>query len=268
MDPEHVERLWSASASLPGWFRKEAAHLLGLLDYLHKREGIRGDLFEIGVFHGKSAVLLAGMIEPESETLGVCDSFQFRTTDDVPPREVFLKNFRDVFPDAEFLRVYVKSSQDLTRAEIGTCRLIHIDGAHSLEAVTADLRLASDCIDSRGVIVLDDAFRGTWPGVTEAIIRFLDSNSSRLCPLIIGFGKMALVPVEARAMYEPLFSSPEVYERYWAPELVRVRTDSICGLSTYVIAEKKRSRRSLWARIRDRGAETADHLRLGMNETW
>jgi hypothetical protein len=164
------------------------------------------------VFHGKSALLLAGMVNTENETLGVCDSFQFRTADGESPREVFLKNFNRVFPDAEFLRVYVKPSQELTSTEIGTCRLIHIDGAHSLEAVAADLRLASECIDSRGVIVLDDAFRATWPGVTEAIIRFLDSESTRFCPLVIGFGKMALVPVGARSLYEPLFISRDIYE--------------------------------------------------------
>jgi hypothetical protein len=260
--PEHVEKLWSASASLPGWFRKEAAQLLGLLDYAHKREEIRGDLFEIGVFHGKSTLLLAGMIDPKSETLGVCDSFGFRTADGAAPREVFLKNFHSVFPDAEFLRVYSKRSQELTPSEIGVCRLIHIDGAHSLEAVTADLQLASECIDPRGVIVLDDAFRGTWPGVTEAIIRFLDSNSS-LSPLIIGFGKMALVPVEARCLYEPLFTSRDIYERYWTPESVRLRTDSICGLSTYVIAEKQRLRGGLWGLIRNRENPVADYLRLG-----
>ncbi len=262
MVPKDVERLWSASASLPGWFRREAAHLLGLLDYAHESEGIQGDLFEIGVFHGKSTVLLAGMVDPKHETLGVCDSFQFRTPDGVEPREVFLKNFHKVFPGAAFLRVYAKRSGELTRDEIGTCRLIHIDGAHSLTAVTADLQKASDCIDPRGVIVLDDAFRGTWPGVTEAIIRFLD-NDSRFSPLIIGFGKMALVPVEARGLYEPLFTSRDVYERYWAPESIRLRSDSICGRSTYVIAEKQQSRRGLWRRIRNPERVVADYLPLG-----
>ena len=262
MVPEHVEKLWSASASLPGWFRKEAAHLLGLLDYAHQREGIRGDLFEIGVFHGKSTLLLAGMVDPEREKLGVCDSFKFRTADCTPPREVFLENFHNVFPSADFLRVYAKRSQELTQDEIGTCRLIHIDGAHSLEAVTADLELASDCIDPRGVIVLDDAFRGTWPGVTEAIIRFLDTRSS-FSPLIIGFGKMALVPEGARGLYEPLFVSRDIYEQYWRPESVRLRTDSICGSSTFVIAEKKQSRHGLWGRIKNRKRAVADYLSLG-----
>jgi hypothetical protein len=260
--PEQVEKLWSASASLPGWFRKEAAYLLALLDYAHEREEIQGDLFEIGVFHGKSTLLLGGMVDPERETLGVCDPFQFRTAGGVAPREIFLKNFHEVFPDAEFLRVYPKRSQELTQDEIGTCRLIHIDGAHSFDAVSADLQLASDCLDPRGVIVLDDAFRGTWPGVTEAIIRFLDTDSG-FSPLIIGFGKMALVPTRARGLYEPLFTSPDIYKRYWGSESVRLRTDSICGLSTYVIAEKKESDRGLWGWIKNRDRAIIRRLRLG-----
>ena len=66
---------------IQGWFWPAAAHLFAMLDEIQKINGITGNLFEIGDYHGKSAALLGGMVNPQRERLGVCDTFGHRRPD-------------------------------------------------------------------------------------------------------------------------------------------------------------------------------------------
>ncbi len=164
-------------------------------------------------------------------------------------RDVFLRNFDAAFPDASWLHIHAKRSQDLTPDEVGTCRLIHIDGLHTCAAALADLVLASGCLHPRGIVVLDDAFQRAHPGVTEAIMRFLDAHPDRLRPLIIGHNKMALTPPAARAAYGARITSPELRGPYFPGRMVELQEVRLCGFETYTIVT---GRRRFWSRLRGR----------------
>ena len=60
------------------WFYKESAELFIWMDYIHKANNIKGNLLEIGTFHGKSAILL-GLLA-NNEIVDLCDIF--RTQED------------------------------------------------------------------------------------------------------------------------------------------------------------------------------------------
>lgn len=52
---------------IPGWFWPVDMFLFGGIDQLQKTEALTGDILEIGVYQGKSAVLLGHFLRPHEE---------------------------------------------------------------------------------------------------------------------------------------------------------------------------------------------------------
>jgi hypothetical protein len=197
---DEVERYLRDTAGVEGWFFPVDAHLFGIVDELQKRQGVRGNLFEIGVHHGKTALFLARMAA-EGELLGVCDVFgdQALNVDrsGEGSRELFERNIGD-FP----VRIFQKRSAELTAEETTRgCRFFHIDGGHRPEDVMADMRTAVDALLPNGVIAVDDVFNPSWPGVSEGFYAFM-REQRELVPVLIGGNKVFLARGEAAAMYE------------------------------------------------------------------
>jgi len=65
----------ASTARVDGWFFPVDAYAFGMIDEIQKRESISGNLFEIGVHHGKTAIFLARAAAP-GEIVGVCDVFE------------------------------------------------------------------------------------------------------------------------------------------------------------------------------------------------
>src|SRR5882672_6058091 len=122
-----------STAGVKGWFFPIDASLFGVVDEIQKMEGVRGNLFEIGVHHGKSTVLLARSVQPQ-EVLGVCDIFEDqglnRDASGKGDKEIFLGHMRSLGKiEAQNLKVFSKSSAELTVADTSSaCRFFHIDG--------------------------------------------------------------------------------------------------------------------------------------------
>src|SRR5687767_10517483 len=74
VSPEQAVRLVRQTRRIDGWLAPGAVYLFALTDRVQKQHGIVGNLFEIGVHHGKSAMVLGAMARA-SERLGVCDIF-------------------------------------------------------------------------------------------------------------------------------------------------------------------------------------------------
>jgi hypothetical protein len=190
-----------------GWFSLEAVMLFAWIDEIQKSNGMTGDIFEIGVHHGKSAAILGAMIEPGREKLGVCDIFDNQeanvSASGCGNRLIFEDNMESLLPDRlKDIKVYPKLSSDLTPEEIGTnYRFFHIDGGHNWDEALLDLELATHCTIDGGVIAIDDAINQEWLGVTEAIYRFLDKNPD-YTSLVLGFNKMLLVKKGYAEMYQ------------------------------------------------------------------
>src|ERR1041384_1452590 len=172
MNRADIDRYLDETRQVEGWFFPIDASLFGAVDELQKSAGIRGDLIEIGVHHGKAAVFLARMLAP-GETLRVCDLFepQERDADGYrnASRDIFLNNVRTLGNLADSrLRVFGKPSETLTVEETtNRCRFFHIDGGHTVQNILADLRTAERALLPNGVVAVDDVFNPTWPGVNE-----------------------------------------------------------------------------------------------------
>ena len=205
MNPKEALKITDKSRRIQGWFSTEAAMLFAWFDEIQKSNGIEGDIFEIGVHHGKSAVLLGAMVKPQKEILGVCDLFGEQkenvSSSGLGDRQIFEKNMNLFFHDKLKLQIFAKSSKNLNPQEIGNnYRFFHIDGGHDEDEALNDLKLAANSIIEKGVIVIDDPFRSEWPGVSEAIIYFLDSNKN-FCAIVVGFNKMFIVRCDIAHIY-------------------------------------------------------------------
>jgi SAM-dependent methyltransferase len=194
MNAEAVQRYLAETRAIEGWFFPIDALLFGALDEMQARESIGGNLFEIGVHHGKSAILLARMCRG-GEVLGVCDVFGAQELNvdhsGEGSRELFLRN---VAAHARLgpsqLRVFAKRSSELTAEETSTnCRFFHIDGGHRPADVVNDLGVAVRALGPDGIAIVDDVFNPSWPGVSEGVYAFAAQQPDALVPIVIGGNK-------------------------------------------------------------------------------
>jgi hypothetical protein len=210
MQPSQARQLATDSRDIHGWF--EAHGLFALIDSAQRASGVRGDLFEIGAHHGKSAVMLGNMAA-ETETIAVCDIFgeQDRNASGsgAGDRATFQRNM-DRFAPARELRVHQCLSSDLTAEEVGACRFFHVDGGHLVDEARSDLQLGAEVTIDRGTIVVDDPYRIEWPGVTEAIVWFLAERTD-WAPVALGFNKLVLCRKPSLELYSTAFESDDVW---------------------------------------------------------
>ena len=193
MRPAETKQRVRAARKIAGWFAPEAAALIGWFDAMQRDLGIVGDVFEIGVHHGKSAVYLAALVDPAKERFAVCDLFGSQSENASRSgrgqREIFERNLERFVPGTKPI-VHETSSSNLTSDRIGSNhRIFHVDGGHHAAEALADLRLAAAASQPHGILVLDDPFKAEWPGVTEGLIRFLETDR-RYRAVCVGFNKL------------------------------------------------------------------------------
>ncbi|MBI4357830.1 MAG: class I SAM-dependent methyltransferase [Candidatus Omnitrophica bacterium] len=219
MDLAKLNQYLAVRDTMGGWITPGAAELFAWVDRLQKEEGIVGNLFEIGVHHGKTSVLLGNFADSTKERMGVCDVFGLAekniTESGHGDREIFLNNFKSYVGDCSFLQVFEKRSAELVLDEIGTgYRFFHIDGGHSAGEVFGDLCLAESALSERGIIAVDDYFNGAWPGVSEGVCRFMFERPARLAPVAVGFNKVLFSRPSQQKWYVQQLSAPG-WEHYF-----------------------------------------------------
>src|ERR1035437_3913606 len=159
--------------TVAGWFSQRDAMLFDAIDAAQHRDGITGDLLEIGCYQGTSAILL-GYMRQENERVGICDVFDgaCESDEDLAERaRYYTPGFaRGMFEDnyrrfhAELPDIIAAPSSTLRLPE-RTFRFIHIDGSHNYDVVRSDLLLAKELLIPGGVCVFDDITSPHTPGV-------------------------------------------------------------------------------------------------------
>lgn len=170
-----LERL----GNVPGWFSPLDQRLFGWhLDW-QSSQGIAGDLVEMGVYKGKSAILIGAHLQA-GETLVVCDLFGR------PAREEDIgagasQFYQDRLCRQDFETNYLgfletlprivegPSSTILQHVKPGTARFVHVDAAHRYSNVREDIASARTMLGPGGIVVLDDFRTAHTPGVAAAV---------------------------------------------------------------------------------------------------
>ncbi|MHC4950023.1 MAG: class I SAM-dependent methyltransferase [Planctomycetota bacterium] len=165
---------------LPGWFNfDDCAHFYLILS-MQSALGVRGDLFEIGSYHGRSTALM-GYCLKENENVYICDAFDIQAEDSyfhLPTPEGVLENILRVNHSLDSSRVIIHRclSNELNLATAQKFRFMHIDGGHSKEQTFQDLVLCGRHLMNKGVIAVDDFYHPDFPGVKEGVQEFLSMH--------------------------------------------------------------------------------------------
>jgi predicted O-methyltransferase YrrM len=179
----YFERFQKESAEVPGFVLPESIAIWDFFLTEQQRERVTGALLEIGVYYGKSAIMLAMQARPKEELLLV------EPSDVVDQAAITIRKFK-----IENVRIIKKKSTSvacwfLTKHQKGSFRWIHIDGDHKARTVENDLRLASRLLAEDGIICVDDFFSPRYPQLTYAVNEFLFRQSSKFKMFLCGFNK-------------------------------------------------------------------------------
>lgn len=206
------------SRRIDGWFDKQIIPLLLTIDNFQKKNDVKGNVAEIGVWQGRSFIPLMHLIR-QNERAAAIDCFELyqfnldNSGGNLPQLfELFFNNVKTYCSNIDALRVIKGnssqfSSQDyLNKMENGMgFRIFSIDGCHEAQPTAIDIKNAYECLVPGGVILIDDYFNSCWPGVSEGINAFMKENPNRLKPFFIGWNKIFFAQTEyANAYYETL----------------------------------------------------------------
>lgn len=186
---------WEKIDAIPGWFGFHSYALWrGLLDH---QATVGGDLFEIGVWRGRSAAVLATYCKP-GEKLYLCDL----DLDEAAVRQAIAS----VGAPPPAIVPLSGPSSDLPgkldlRAMHQTVRWMHIDGEHTGTAVYAELELAHRIVKREGLVVIDDFFSPRYPANTTEAVRYIEKNPFHFRLLAVAFNKAYFCRPEALAGY-------------------------------------------------------------------
>jgi SAM-dependent methyltransferase len=230
--PSFLQLYLESFHSIEGWFDFDAALLFMAYNQLLAKQGVTGDVLEIGSYHGLSTIAVATLRGPGAKLFAV-DLFEDLQALNVSgsgmgsSRTMFEKNMRKFHPDLGFLRVVAKPSSDVKAAELGTSfSFCHIDGGHSPAETCHDLKLCHELLLPGGLVALDDYFNPAFPGVGEGALEFRREHPGALQPIAIGYNKVLFQkgtsPASLNTEFRRSYPLPDLTEaRMWdAPALL------------------------------------------------
>lgn len=188
--------------SIAGWGVDQfLIQMFRRFDRFHRKLGVSGPLFEIGVHEGRTLVLFALLAREGEKCVGV-DLFDSRQAENIDhsgsgSAERVRANLKIFAPETE-CQLVESNSFDFRYhpafANVRGARLCHIDGGHFLEVVLNDIDIMQTVVGPGGVIVIDDYLHSGFPEVQEAVHRyFWTSTNIKAIPFAIGRNKIYLI---------------------------------------------------------------------------
>lgn len=180
-----------------GWLHPNSADIIASMSAVQVELGLTGSVGEIGVHHGKLFVLLM-LASTCREPLFAIDVFeqQDKNVDRSGngDRAIFEQNvvrFGGCVTDVEILQ---SSSLELTpetlAQRISPIRLCSMDGGHTAQCASHDFALLSSRLIPGGIIIVDDFFNQSWPGVMSGLIDTLRDPLAPLVPFLVTINKV------------------------------------------------------------------------------
>ncbi|MGP3998609.1 class I SAM-dependent methyltransferase [Streptomyces sp. 8N706] len=160
-----------------GWFPSLDQVLFDRFLSRQQRLDEPGDLLEMGVFMGKSAIFTGSFLR-EGERFTVCDLFDAPAPDEQNAAEArksyptltrvaFEQNYLAFHEELPYV-IQGPTSAVPGHVDADTCRFVHVDASHLYEHVAGDIDTARKSLLPGGVVVLDDFRSEHTPGVAAA----------------------------------------------------------------------------------------------------
>ncbi len=205
-DIQHYLR--TGNRAVKGWLDPVDGRLIATLGAIQADLEWGGATGEIGVHHGKLAILLYMLLNAGESgfCIDVFDQQNLNVDGSGRGDEARFQSNLKYFLGKRFEPVCLRGDstsfapEDITGA-VGSVRLFSIDGGHTPDITASDLQLASDSMAEHGVVILDDFFNATFPGVAEGGARYLSSARAGLTPFAIGLNKVFLCRGEQAGLY-------------------------------------------------------------------
>lgn len=210
MDIERTKAFIDETHSkIEGWFFSLDQLAFFELFAVQKQIQAGGDIVEVGVYHGKSLVLLS-LLKNQGEKIIGFDLFdadhEERTRDN-------LKNFGSS-EQVSLVRGYTSEigQDDLNTMLPSPLRFLHIDAGHEYHEVLEQLHLFSPYVADRGIIAMDDYQDREFPGIEAAVLDFAElDRPRRFVPFLAGSNKLFLcfspvaIPFQKMLLSRPIF---------------------------------------------------------------
>jgi hypothetical protein len=210
-----LSRYLAAFEAIPGWFSPDAYLMFVAYHQLLAEAGIDGNVMEIGVHHGLSAIGLAAL-RGEGGRFVAVDLFEDLQAHNVSrsgsgSQARFLEHMGRFHGDLSFLTTIAARSDTLLPDGFGrTFTFCHLDGGHTAAEAYADLELAVAISEPGGLVAVDDYFNPAFPGVGEAAVSFALEQPDAVRPIAIGFNKVLLqrqpAPFDLNAQFAERFA--------------------------------------------------------------
>ena len=188
-----------------GYLAPIDAEAIAALGKFQSANGVKGDLCELGVHHGRLFFILAHLRAAGEKALPVDLFLDGAGNDNAIHRgrdKAFfnhLERFKIHLEDVLTANTLELAPDDLLK-RIGRARIVSVDAGHLYDEVANDLRLAKGILTDDGVIIADDYFNIYWPDVTTATNDFLTQNSD-FAPFLITPGKLYICRTSATDRY-------------------------------------------------------------------
>jgi SAM-dependent methyltransferase len=190
-----LESYLGAFDRIEGWLSPDAALMFMAYNEVIAANGIAGDVLEIGVHHGLSALAM-GAMRRDGARLVAIDLFDELQAQNVSAsgsgsQARFVRNMQEFFGEIDFVECIVAPSNTLAPQDLGAgFSFCHVDGGHTAAETHADLELCSRILLPGGLLALDDYFNPAFPGVCEGAIKFWLGGNGALRPIAVGFNKV------------------------------------------------------------------------------
>lgn len=196
--------------AVPGYFGQVEATAIDVVGRWQVEQGIKGNLAEIGVHHGKLFFILALLRQANERALAI-DLFEddgLNTGIHAGRDRAFFDNHTKLGVALDEGEVWKTDSTTITPAalheRIGAVRMMSVDGGHDYRTVSNDLKLADAVLADDGVMIIHDFFGIGWPDVSVAAIHFLTEGRERLQPFLITPYKLFVARPAAAARYRAM----------------------------------------------------------------
>ena len=154
------------------------------------KSGLGGGSAEIGVYFGRSFLLVKKLMTPNENALAI-DLFDIGQVSDGKSEQYkrFLRYAEAVGLPMDENHIITGDSTDMVAEVItsktGPVRFFSVDGGHQLEHIEADSLLALNSLAPHGVIAFDDTFNPEWPEVSVGVIDFIRANRDTHSPFCV-----------------------------------------------------------------------------------
>lgn len=220
-----IDKYFRDTKKIAGWVSYIDAAVFLILLRTDQPYNNSGNLLEIGVFEGKSAVLLGQNLAPGDE-FHVCDIFdgetdkknelEIKSSYPSLSREKFEHNMIGILDTLPIIHQCLSTE---LKGILGkkSFRFIHIDGSHLYHHVIEDLRYASaSLIQDIGVIAVDDYRAQHTIGVAAAVWEIIIEGN--LVPIAVTPAKIYLVTPNSVIDIVHFKKNLEFYKLDWVEE--------------------------------------------------